>query len=349
MRNLMVRVFTMVGLAVLGVGLAPSSAEASLSLCNHSSYVMRSAAALPQPDGWRIEGWILLRPGECRQILKKLSAVPSFYVYGESHRAHKGPVRKWAGQREFCVREDDFVFSGPNYCEDQRDFRSFFRVQIEAGAKEWVHRFTEPVAKHVTLRQAKFSGIQRLLIETGFLKGAMDGRFGKKTMRAASKARKALDMGKVDVDSFEMVDGLLKAADTEQKKLGFRVCNQTSHQVVVAVAYDEEGTWTSRGWWAPEPGDCLKLIKDDVPDRFIYVFVSGASEAGEPLKWGGIHPFCISDVKFSIKGSDRCAERGYEAAKFDRIDTEGLVDGTYNLTERQEDEVPPPFEEPEGT
>ncbi|MGF1454746.1 MAG: DUF1036 domain-containing protein [Alphaproteobacteria bacterium] len=332
------------GLAVLALSAAASPAEASLSLCNHTSYVIRSSVALPQPDGWRVEGWSQLRPGECRQILKKLSAVPSFYVYAESNRAHEGAVRKWTGKRKFCVREEDFVFSGPRSCNDHQEFRSFFRVQIEAGAKEWVHRFSEPVAQHVTLRQARFSGIQRLLIETGYLKGNMDGHFGRKSSQAARAARKALNLGSIDLDSFEMIDGLLKSIETEQDARGFRVCNKTDHRVVVSVAYDREGTWVSRGWWAPEPGACMKLIKDRLPDRFIYVYVSGFSESGDSVVWDGSHPFCISDVKFSIEGSDDCAERGYGSAKFVRIDTEDQSGWTYDLLDTKVPEQPAPFE-----
>ncbi len=308
------------GLLLTGV-LGARPAEASLSFCNHTVFVLEAASALPQPDGWKVEGWTRLRPGECRQILKRLSAVPSFYVYAEAHEAHQGAMRRWAGRRDFCVQKKNFSFSGPNPCEAGSETRPFFRVQIEAGAKEWVHRFREPTADLMTLREARVGGVQRLLLDNGYDQVRMDGYMGRRTRRAAAKAASDLGVTDVKADSFDFIDALLRNLETVQTKRGFRFCNETKHEVFAAVAFEVEGAWSSRGWWSPEPGTCVKAIKDKLPNQFVYVYAAATTKVGEEILWSGEYPFCISDVKFEIEGTETCESRGYETAEFIRIDT----------------------------
>ncbi len=302
---------------------AASPAKASLQFCNHTSFVLRTAAALPHPDdGWRIQGWLQLWPGECRQIARQLAAIPSFYIYSESHSAHQGPVRRWSGERQFCVRTDqNFEFLGPDACDGVHDYRSFFRVQVEAGSTQWIHRFREPSSKLATLRSARTSGLQRLLKEADFFKGRIDGYMGRRTRQAARAAQRSLKLTKTGIDSTDLMAGLLGQIQSQQSEKGFRFCNETNYRAWAAVAYEQDQEWISKGWWAVDPQACVRVIKDGLPNQFLYAYAEADTRNGWQVQWQGSHPFCVSEVKFEIDGSEGCETRGYGRANFIRINT----------------------------
>ncbi len=298
-------------------------AEASLRFCNHTSYVLRTAAALPAaPDGWRVEGWLPMRPGECRKVRAKLEAVPTFYIYAETHKAHRGAVGRWSGTRPFCVQEDDFVFEGPEACQDERRGRMFSRVAIETDAKEWTHRLREPDSTHMQLREARVAGVQRLLKDAGYFDGTIDGRDGPRTRKAIRNARKDLQFKATGIESPELIDSLIAHLEADQSKRGFRICNSTGQDAWAAVGFERGEQWVSRGWWMVSPRSCVKVVKDALPDRFVYVYAEALSPQGWQIRWEGEAPLCISEVKFEIEGNEGCATRGYEQALFERIDTE---------------------------
>lgn len=321
---------------LIGAGTDKAEAAAGLQFCNHTTYVVRSAIALPETDGWLVRGWVQLRPGECRPVLKRLPASPSFYVYAESSTAHQGEVQRWVGSRPFCIGLEDFEFSGPANCaEGGGQMRLFARMEITADATEWTHRFREPSSRPLTLRKARVGGIQRLLRQAGYYTGSIDGYLGRRTKRSITKAKKDLLVEESGFESSQLLDSLLSTVIGSQQDLGFRLCNQTPYEVWSAVAFGPDDSWRSRGWWSLDPQACVQVLKDELPDQFIYIYGEAVSQEGWRITWDGEHPFCISDVKFEIEGSDQCTQRGFQNAQFQRVDTEGK--GGWELYFREED------------
>ncbi len=307
----------------LGTVLKADPARAAFEVCNHTSFVLRSAQALPDgTDGWQVSGWLQLRPGECRPIAKRPPAGNSFYIYAESHGAHDGPVRRWSGSRSFCVENEDFDIADQAACDAAGATRDFARMEIEPGAEEWTHRFREPAAGTQTLRKARYAGLQRLLKELGLYRGRVDAYLGRSTKRAISKAKSDYGISAQGFEADALVDGLLAQRIEAQKDLGLRLCNRTPYEVWASVAYGKSEAWLSRGWWVLEPRACLPVMKDKLPERYIYVYGEAQTEAGWRIYWKGDHPFCVADVKFEIDGSEDCVQRGFFQADFDRIDTE---------------------------
>ncbi len=309
-------------LVALVVLLAARPAHAGFELCNHASHVLRAALATPEEGGWHVRGWEQVRPGECREVSRQVPEGDSFYVYAESHMAHEGEVHRWAGNRLFCVHPDDFDMHGPEACpEGEGNTRPFVRVAIEPGVTEWSHRFREPSSRMASLRSARNKGLQRLLNETGFFSGSFDGYLGRRTRAAINRAKADLGVTAAGFDSDALVDALIARRVADQNTRGLKVCNETPYEVWSAVAYGPENDWMSRGWWALAPNACAPVIKDELPDRFLYVYGEAQSADGSRIVWGGDHPFCIADVKFEIDGSERCVERGFQPKGFQRIDT----------------------------
>jgi uncharacterized membrane protein len=49
------------------------------------------------------------------------------------------------------------------------------------------------------------------------------------------------------------------ALNVQKANAGLFLCNATSERVYVAIGYQENGQWLSRGWWAFQPTECNSL------------------------------------------------------------------------------------------
>jgi uncharacterized membrane protein len=312
----------LLGLCMAGAFAAPARAE--LTYCNHSSFYILSAVAYVENKEWRSRGWIPLRPGECRVVMKDDMSTKQVFTYAEGHQGHKGDIRTWEGRIQFCVGggSERFDISGREGCRQRgHEVRQFARLDKSDGARDWTMEFRE--LRSYTLERALIAGVQRLLFDVGYNAGQIDGYVGRRTalsMRAfQSRAGMTVD-GRA---SFDMIDKLLERATAIQAQSGFWLCNKTPFELWAAIGFATGKSFTSRGWWKVPQGECMKPIKDRLETSFFYTYAEAERENGERIIWGGEHPLCTADVMFEIEGNEDCAARGYENTGFDRLDTKG--------------------------
>ena len=111
---------------------------------------------------------------------------------------------------------------------------------------------------------------------------------------------------------------------------GFRVCNETSSTIGVALGYDSRQGWISEGWWNLPANTCETLRSGTLVSRYYYVYAIDYDRGGE---WKGRHYMCTHARIFTIRGFEDCAQRGLETTGFFEVDTAGQASWTVQLTE----------------
>lgn len=109
---------------------------------------------------------------------------------------------------------------------------------------------------------------------------------------------------------------LLLAAS--QGQAGLNVCNQTDLRASVAIGYNQDGTWTSEGWWIVDPGSCKTVVGGALSKRYYYWHATNSNGAFS----GENYTFCTRSEVFTIAGDNDCAQRGYNRADFNEVDTD---------------------------
>jgi uncharacterized membrane protein len=130
----------------------------------------------------------------------------------------------------------------------------------------------------------------------------------------------------------------------------FRLCNNTSSRVGVAIGYKDKDGWATEGWWnLSARGGCEYLLLGTLSSRFYYIYAVDYDRGGE---WTGQSSMCTRDKEFTIRGTADCLARGYDRTNFFEVDTADQADWTVQLTETGESkpggpnipsmQVPPP-------
>jgi uncharacterized membrane protein len=124
--------------------------------------------------------------------------------------------------------------------------------------------------------------------------------------------------------------GLAVAPFASAAQADFRMCNNTSNRVSIALAYTDGQNWTSEGWWNLKPSDCDILLRGALAAQFYYVYAMD-ERGGE---WKGKAFMCTSDREFKIDGRQDCFVRGFDRTGFFEIDTgKDARDWTVQLTD----------------
>jgi uncharacterized membrane protein len=113
----------------------------------------------------------------------------------------------------------------------------------------------------------------------------------------------------------------------------FRLCNNTSSRVGVAVGYKDADGWTTEGWWNLPSRTCETVLKGNLVARFYYVYAIDYDRGGE---WMGQAYMCTRDKEFTIRGISDCLARGYDRTGFFEVDTGEQRAWTVQLTESSE-------------
>jgi uncharacterized membrane protein len=129
---------------------------------------------------------------------------------------------------------------------------------------------------------------------------------------------------------------LLLGVQASPAKADLKLCNNTASRVGVAIGYKDKngGTkdreaWATEGWWTAEPNKCLNLLNGPLISRYYYVYAVDYEKGGS---WGGKALLCIRDKIFTIKGFDKCEDRGYSRVGFFEVDTGEESDWTISLS-----------------
>ncbi len=116
----------------------------------------------------------------------------------------------------------------------------------------------------------------------------------------------------------------------------FRLCNNTSNRIGIAIGYKENEGWTTEGWWNLAARSCETVLRGSLVARFYYIYAVDYDRGGE---WSGQAFMCTREKEFTIRGTDDCLARGYDRTGFFEVDTGDQPSWTVQLTESA-DQVP---------
>jgi uncharacterized membrane protein len=120
----------------------------------------------------------------------------------------------------------------------------------------------------------------------------------------------------------------------------FRLCNNTSNRVGIALGYKDNDGWTTEGWWNVSAKNCETLLKGSLVARFYYIYAVDYDRGGE---WSGQAYMCSRDKEFTIRGIEDCLARGYDRTGFFEVDTGEQRAWTVQLTETGEQNLQKPL------
>jgi uncharacterized membrane protein len=113
----------------------------------------------------------------------------------------------------------------------------------------------------------------------------------------------------------------------------FRLCNNTSSRVGIALGYKDADGWTTEGWWNVSARACETLLRGTLVARYYYIYAIDYDRGGE---WSGQAFMCSRDKEFTIKGTENCLARGFDRTGFFEVDTGEQRAWTVQLTETSE-------------
>src|SRR3569833_1485819 len=113
----------------------------------------------------------------------------------------------------------------------------------------------------------------------------------------------------------------------------FRLCNNTSSRVGIALGYKDAEGWTTEGWWNISSRSCETLLRGTLVARYYYIYAIDSDRGGE---WSGQAFMCSRDKEFTIRGTDDCLARGYDRTGFFEVDTGEQRAWTVQLTDTAE-------------
>lgn len=313
--------------------------DSDYRFCNLTSYELDVALGIRQSSGfWATRGWWPLPPGQCRPIITgKLTQ--SYYTFARSSFAHAGAIRTWGGTQTLCTgKQQRFEASsdGTDTCGPGLDPQGFAKVET-GGKPSWTTTLSEG-STFKTLEQARIAGFQRLLSDLGQYQGDIDGVQSPKLVEALNAARTAYNIPATD-DAATIYNKLHEEAKKAQALLGLTFCNRTQDALWAALARETQGKKISKGWWHLQPGQCEKVIRDRLAERFIYAFAEHGGD-GQDKPWTGDFDFCTRAQIFEIEGAEDCEGRGFRKTRFLQIDTQGQPGVTFEF--RKEEPATPP-------
>ena len=113
----------------------------------------------------------------------------------------------------------------------------------------------------------------------------------------------------------------------------FRLCNNTSGRVGIAVGYKDGEGWVTEGWWNLPSRSCDTLLRGGLVARFYYIYAIDYDRGGE---WSGQAFMCTRDKEFTIRGTENCLARGFDRTGFFEVDTGEQRSWTVQLTDSAE-------------
>ncbi|MBI1252377.1 MAG: DUF1036 domain-containing protein [Alphaproteobacteria bacterium] len=296
--------------------------QAGWSLCNETSYVLEAATGRPDGRSILVQGWVRLRPGECKLAVAAPLTRGTHYLFARTSTAHRGGRRQWGGDAQLCVDPSrSFTFDNPPRCDPMSlESRGFRRVQINKR-DSWRTSFAE--AEPYTLYRARAAGIQRLLADAGFdTSGSRGGVDPRRTAAAIAQFRTTARLQQ-NASEDQMIDALETAARRRADQVGLTLCNRTSGRVWTAIARRRGEGWESRGWWPLGPGGCARTIDEPLVREVYYILATMETPEGERFLSAPGEPFCASPARFAIIGRENCDGRLYDTYNYAPISSGG--------------------------
>ncbi len=307
-------------LAAIACALAATPAQAALTLCNRTSYILYAATSAIQSPRSQTQGWTRITPGECQLARKEPLTAETYLVHARTSLAHSGPARAWGGAYPVCVKDANFSSAQgvtQPYCTAEDTFALPFAPLDNRGKSVWTMNFDEQPAMNAT--EAQLAGVKRLLKDNGYKIDRIDGKPDKATGAGLQDFRKRMKFA-VTAGNTELFDTLEREARKKIAPAGYTACNETRDVLLLALGQIEGGRPVSRGWWTVQPGACAKAVTTPLNTEAVYLLA--LRKSGGTLVGGGMH-FCTTAAAFEIKGADNCSGRGLADNGFAATPTKG--------------------------
>lgn len=311
-------------------------ANAALEFCNRSSYLLDAASAHGVDEGYLVQGWFKLNPGECKTVVPENLGDGEYYAFARTRPAHGASRRLTSGDRMLCIDTTDFSFVSANGCTDRGLQKvEFARISTD-GRKDWTATFSE--SGNYDNKRARIAGTQRLLRELGYEPGSVDGFSGGRTTRAIKDFQKANGLKNDGAVNAKLFAALEAAGEQRQRRSGFHFCNDTQLLVWAAIGYRQSDEWRSSGWIRVPAGNCAPAMTSALEEPIYYAYAEAVTDGGDvatrndvPMVWGGDRSFCTKPTRFFIRGRTNCAARGYDEVPFQEVDVSGQETHTMRL------------------
>ena len=301
---------------------AATPAEAALTLCNRTSYILYAATSAIQSPRSQTQGWTRITPGECQLARKEPLTAETYMVHARSSLAHSGPARAWGGSYPVCVKDANFTLAQgvtQPYCTAEDTFALPFAPLDNRGKSVWTMNFDEQPVMDPTA--AQLAGVKRLLKDNGYRIDKIDGKPDKVTGAAIIDFRKRMKFA-YNADNAALFNALEKEARKRIAPAGYTACNETRDVLLVALGQVEAGKPVSRGWWTVQPGACAKAVTTPLNNDAVYLL---ALRKNGGTVVGGAARFCTTAAAFEIKGADNCGGRGLTDTGFAATPTKGVA------------------------
>lgn len=308
-------------LAAILVFAAAGAARADLEICNRTSFVIEAAIGVETKGASATRGWFRIDPGACRDVLRGEVTHDHLYLHARALALY-GPLRPLsAAHVELCTGGSDFLIAGARKCAkpDER-LLPFAEVRPSKSGNNTSLYVAESAGYEP--EQARIAAIQRLLTLAGFDAEPIDGALGAKSEAALAAFLRSRSLPADAMLRADFID-LLLAAARDSDAPGLLWCNDTKHVVMAALAIEEDGAITTRGWWRIEPGACLR---PEMPRRVsgrVFSFAEAVDASGtaiehkgRPLVWGGARKLCVKNVRFEIREHKSCESLGLDVKGF---------------------------------
>ena len=324
-------------LAIMGSAMLATPATADLQLCNRTSYVTEAAIGIEDKGAAATRGWFRVDPGQCRPVMQGKVEAERVFVHARALAVYGASPMAEVGHADLCIAEGAFLVAGARHCTKAGQRLVRF---TEVKPSETEQGLTLNLAEEAdyTPEQARFAGIQRLLVIAGYDANPIDGIEGKKSEAALSQFLKDRRLAPDTAGSPGFFDTLV-ASLRQADGVGFAWCNETPHTVMAAFGVEDKGVVVTRGWYRVEPSKCLKPDMTGKPRR-LYSFAEAVDlhgqairRADKPLAWGGTTLLCTRNVKFEIADHKECAARGLTPTGFAAIDLSGRAGATVRFRE----------------
>lgn len=310
------------GIALIFLALATLPAQAALTLCNRTSYILYAATAAVKSPGSETRGWTRIVPGDCQKARPENLGAQNYLVYARSSLAYSGPSRAWGGNFPLCVKDVNFnqkqSVTQP-YCTDADTFALPFAPVDTEGRANWTMTLNE-APSYSSSTAAQLAGVKRLLIDNGYKIGAIDAQPSKSTGAALASFRSRMHFPP-QAGNAELFDALETEALKTNAPAGYTICNDTTAGFLAALG-EASGKGLSRGWWTVQPGACARAITTPLHSDAIYLLVQ---RKGGATLVSGTDRFCVVPQVFDIQGRAACTSRGYQEAGFARTITSARI------------------------
>jgi uncharacterized membrane protein len=303
------------------------------NICNETSFILRLAHATLRDGEVKAKGWREANPGQC--VIETVARNAPRFLYAESSLVHRGGIREWKGDVTLCAKDEDFISAATDNCRVKNfDTRDYFAVKPGEDT-------TTLIEPSDFKGNALTAGTQRLLRDAGYKITAIDGRAGRRTSRSLREFQKAQGLDALP-EGNDLISALAQAAQAKMDTIGLEFCNKGDTDIFAAIGLQEEGDWTSRGWWQVKPEQCVRPVTQPLQGLDIHYYalkeakidgpVDGAIPSVDPedrpedLKLRSIATipaqFCIAEAQFSALGREMCLENGYGVANFRPLPTD---------------------------